>query len=184
MKHKTQRCAKLKTRNIYGGGANTNKHGLFFEQKMALSTAIENAGFTIENKEVIVDGEPIGMVLRQSEIYKKFLVPNGVNWREVISGELRPDNAFINYKNKTAYIIEVKYQERAGSVDEKLQTCYFKKRQYTKLFSKVGYTVEYIYVCNEWYKKHKYEDVHEYIKDCGCQLFINEIPLSVLHINS
>lgn len=170
--------------NTHGGGAKTNANGLKFERNMSLMDSVLRAGMTVENNEIIIDGIPVGMVLRQAEIYKNFLVPNGVNWKEVISGELRPDNAFINYKTKTAYIIEVKYQEGSGSVDEKLQTCYFKKRQYTKLFSKVGYSVEYIYVCNDWFKKRKYDDVHEYIKDCGCQLYFNELPLKVLHINN
>ena len=40
---------------------------------------------------------------------------------------------FLNYTNKTIYVIEKKYQARSGSVDEKLQTCDFKKKIYIRL---------------------------------------------------
>jgi hypothetical protein len=44
------------------------------------------------------------------------------------------------------YIIEIKYQETAGSVDEKLQTCDFKKKQYERLLRPLKLIVEYCYV--------------------------------------
>ena len=90
--------------NTHGGGAKTNENGLKFERNMSLMDSVLRAGMTVENNEILIDGVPVGMVLRQAEIYKNFLVPHGVNWKEVISGELRPDNAFINYKTKTVYI--------------------------------------------------------------------------------
>jgi len=40
------------------------------------------------------------------------------------------DDAIYVMSNNTVFIIEVKYQEVAGSVDEKLQTCGFKLNQY------------------------------------------------------
>jgi hypothetical protein len=49
--------------------------------------------------------------------------------------------------------IEVKYQQVAGSVDEKLQTCDFKLKQYLKLVASLGIKVEYVYVLNNWFKK-------------------------------
>ena len=44
---------------------------------------------------------------------------------------------------ETLFIIEVKYQQLAGSVDEKLQTCDFKRKQYLKLVNYLGLKVEY-----------------------------------------
>lgn len=64
----------------------------------------------------------------------------------VVSKKLLPDEAFINNITRTIYIIEKKFQHRAGSVDEKLQTCDFKLKQYKKLANLVGFDVEYIYI--------------------------------------
>jgi hypothetical protein len=49
-------------------------------------------------------------------------------------------------RSKTLFIIEVKYQQVAGSVDEKLQTCDFKRKQYLKLVRSLELKVEYVYV--------------------------------------
>ena len=35
--------------NRFGGGANTNRNGLHFEQTTSLNTALQNAGFIIAN---------------------------------------------------------------------------------------------------------------------------------------
>jgi hypothetical protein len=78
---------------------------------------------------------------------------------------------------KTVYIIEKKYQAGSGSVDEKLQTCDFKKKQYIKLFKPLNIKVEYYYVLNDWFRRPEYEDVFEYIESVGCKYFIEELPL-------
>ena len=68
----------------------------------------------------------------------------------------------------------------AGSVDEKLQTCDFKLRQYKKMFEPIGLNVKYVYVLNDWFKKKEYADVLAYIKSVDCDYFFNELPLSYL----
>ena len=77
-------------------------------------------------------------------------------------------------------IIEVKHQEVKGSVDEKLQTCDFKKKQYIKLFSELNYKVEYIYILSDWFRKECYKDVRDYIISVGCHYYYNYIPLQEL----
>ena len=57
---------------------------------------------------------------------------------------------------KEVYIVEKKFQNRAGSDDEKLQTYDFKKNQY--------------------------KDVLEYIKESSCYIFYNELPISFLNL--
>jgi hypothetical protein len=74
----------------------------------------------------------------------------------------------------------MKFQYVAGSVDEKLQTCDFKKKQYTKLLREAGIKVEYIYVLNDWFAKPDYRNVLEYVKEVGCHYFFNEIPLKTI----
>ena len=81
---------------------------------------------------------------------------------------------------ETLFIIEVKYQQVAGSVDEKLQTCDFKRKQYVKLVAPLGLKVEYVYVLNDWFKHPSYKDVLDYIHNVNCHYRFNELPLSWL----
>ena len=67
-----------------------------------------------------------------------------------------------------------------GSVDEKLQTCDFKRKQYMKLVSGLGLTVKYVYVLNEWFSKKHYKDVLRYITSMGCHYKFDEIPVEWL----
>ena len=78
------------------------------------------------------------------------------------------------------FIIEVKTQNVAGSVDEKLQTCDFKKKQYKKLLSQLNMEVEYICILDDWFRKSAYKDVLDYIISVGCQYYFNYIPLHKL----
>lgn len=79
---------------------------------------------------------------------------------------------------ETLFIIEVKYQQVAGSVDEKLQTCDFKRKQYLKLVAPLGLKVEYVYVLNDWFKQPQYKDVLDYIHSVNCHYKFNELPLA------
>ena len=170
--------------NIYGGGARTNKNGLKFEQETSLSDALYNAGYTITNRNIIKDkfDNVLGIIAPKHDFYKLILEPAGIDWRDYISKRLLPDEALLNFANNTVYIIEKKFQRDSGSVDEKLQTCDFKKKQYQKLFSDTDYNVEYLYVCNDWFTHPSYRDVHEYIHSVGCHIFFNEIPLKFLNL--
>ena len=89
----------------------------------------------------------------------------------------------VNELNKTVYVVEKKFQESSGSVDEKLQTCDFKKKIYTRLIDKTGYKTEYYYLWNDWFLRDEYDDVKKYIKSVGCKYFIDEIDFNELGIN-
>ena len=169
--------------NIHGGGARTNENGLKFEQETSLADALENAGYYIDREGFVsIGNEDVGLIESKHKLYSRILEPNGIYWEDYISQRLLPDEALLNFKNGTVYIIEKKFQHDSGSVDEKLQTCDFKKKQYQKLFSSTPYYVEYLYVCNDWFKQRCYSDVHEYINDVGCHIFFNEIPLDFLDL--
>lgn len=168
--------------NTVGGGAQTNKNGLHFERTTSLNDALIDQGYEISNYKITKDGQYIGMSMNKYKLYSEFLNPRGIDYRNIISRQLLPDEAFYNNINKTLYIIEKKFQQGDGSVDEKLQTCYFKKEQYKKLVSSLNIKVEYIYVLSDWFNKDKYRDVFDYIKDSGCHYYFDEIPLSLLGI--
>lgn len=170
-------------KNTVGGGAQTNVNGLKFEQETSLKDALLEAGFLLTPTNMIYIGkEEIGKLAQKYSLYKGFLEPNGVDWKTILSKRMLPDDCFVNWKNKTVYIIEKKFQSSAGSVDEKLQTCDFKKKQYQKLFSEINYDVQYIYLLCDWFKRPEYKDVLNYILSVGCKYYFNEIPLSALNL--
>lgn len=166
--------------NKHGGGARTNQNGLHFEQTTSLNDALINAGYNVTNCVVSLGSQTIGMSVPQKKLYTYYLIPRGINYSEYNSKEWRPDEAFINFQNNTAYIIEKKFQNCPGSVDEKLPGCHFKKLEYQKLFNPLKIDVEFIYIFNNWFLDKRYRDTLEYIVNMGCHYFYNEIPLNYL----
>lgn len=167
--------------NLSGGGSSTNAHGLWFEQETSLAAALEAAGYMVMDNYVFANGQQAAWISRKrSDVYRHFLEPAGIDWTQLLSKQMYPDEAFYNINTHYMYIIEKKFQSSAGSVDEKLQTCDFKKRQYCKLFGAMGIWVEYIYVCNNWFRQDAYRDVISYINSVGCHIVFNEIPLHYL----
>ena len=166
--------------NKVGGGFQTNLNGLEFEGRTSLLEAIkQHPIYNIQNgNEIVKNDEIVAYYYKTHSLYKNFLAPNGINYKNYISKKLLPDGALL--VGKTMFIIEKKYQAAAGSVDEKLQTCDFKKKQYTKLFAPLGIQTEYYYVLNDWFDKPEYKDVFEYIESVGCKYFIEYLPLSEL----
>ena len=87
----------------------------------------------------------IGYIFTEERFYNFFKI----NWENKISKQLRPDICI--FINGTIFIIECKFQQVGGSVDEKLQTCDFKKKQYEKLMFGSNIKVEYVYVLNNYF---------------------------------
>jgi hypothetical protein len=166
------------------GGANT-RTGLYFEKRADFLRVLDKVpGYSIHTDGVIsFKGKPVAQHLRKSRLYK-FIEQEGVNADKIISKRLYPDDAILVFKTKTLFIIEMKFQKVAGSVDEKLQTCDFKKKQYKKLVDPLKINVEYIYLLSDWFNTPKYSDVLGYIKEVGCDYYFNEISLSRLDLPS
>lgn len=106
-----------------------------------------------------------------------FLESMKIEWKSLLSKKLLPDDAIHVIKDNTMYIIEIKFQQVDGSVDEKLQTCDFKKKQYKKLLAQLNYEVEYIYVLANYFKAPKYKDVLDYIISVDCSYYFEYLPL-------
>ena len=161
------------------GGSNTIT-GLRYEAQVELAAFINSQnGYHIDDTKVYYNDELVARLFKKYSLYK-FLKVNGVDWKKHISKQLLPDNCIYVIINNTAFILEVKHQEVAGSVDEKLQTCDFKKKQYTKLFSELNYKVEYLYVLDDWFKNPKYKDTLDYIISGGCRYYFGYIPVEEL----
>lgn len=161
------------------GGANT-KTGLEFEGKTDLATFLgKQKGYTVMGDRVFYKNELVARVFKKNAFYK-FLEEYNINWREIISKKLLPDDCIFVIINNTLFVIECKFQQVAGSVDEKLQTCDFKKKQYQKLLSRANIEVEYVYLLSDWFKNPSYKDVLDYIISVRCQYYFEYIPLKKL----
>ncbi len=161
------------------GGSNT-KTGLVFEGKTDLSTFLNSQkGYSVKDNEVFYNKKLIARIFKKFGFYT-FLEEQKVNWKSLISKKLLPDDSIYVIINNTLFIIECKFQQVAGSVDEKLQTCDFKKKQYQKLLSQLNIEVEYIYLLSDWFKKPEYKDVLDYIISVRCSYYFEYIPLNKL----
>ena len=168
----------MKKSGIGGGRTIT---GLRFESRVALKSLLASlAGYKIEDDAVYFKDEKVAEFYEKHKLYKNLLEPNNIEYKKIISKKLLPDEAILILANKTLFIIEIKFQEVTGSVDEKLQTCDFKNKQYNKLLAPLSISVKYTYVLSDWFKRPEYKDVLEFIKEVGCYYHFNELPLSFL----
>ena len=169
--------------NIYGGGANTNANGLTFEQTTSLNEFLIQNGSTInEDYSVSINGITVGVSINKAKLSTVFLRNHGINYLDINSKRWEPDEAFVNYTNNTVYIIEKKFQNGGGSVDEKLATFPFKKLEYEKLFHPLGFQVEYMYLLSrEWFSRPQYNDYYAYMDANNCShYFGDEFTLSAI----
>ena len=161
------------------GGANTQS-GLHFEKRTDLATAIGKLpGFTVQGKEILKNGEVVAINCKKKAL-AKFLQSKEIKYQDIVSRMLEPDEALYMPAQNKMYVIEMKFQGTEGSVDEKLQTCDFKKKQYQRLLEPLNADVEYIYLLNDWFLNKKYKDVLNYVEASGCKYFFNTLPLEVL----
>jgi len=179
--------------NIHGGGSQTNINGLRFEERTDfLKSLRKDSNFQlIEEKpykktfQILYKEKKQGYYTEKHEFYNFFLKKEKINWENITSKKYLPDAVFINTKKNIVFIIEKKFQGGQGSVDEKLQTCDFKKKMYKKILSssKTKFTVEYFYILSSFFKQQKYEDVKAYINEVGCKYFFEEINFNILGID-
>jgi hypothetical protein len=161
------------------GGAKTLT-GIKFEVRADFLNQVKKLpGYSVDGHAILYKKKEIARSYRKHKLYK-FLESQGVSHTKILSKQLLPDEALLVETTRTAYIIEMKTQETSGSVDEKLQTCDFKKKQYKKLFAPLKYKVEYMYVLDDWFKKPAYKDVLNYVESVGCSYYFNTLPLTAI----
>ena len=183
----SQITTNIINRGTGAGGANTNATGLSYEAKTDLSTdyiivpspsptnspsttstipdsplsKYPRIKFTGNNKKFIK--------ANKSELHKIMTAANEINTNlEPAAGCKNPDEAYIAPESNRVYIIEKKFQQTSGSVDEKIQTGVFKKYHYGKLFP--NYRISYIYCLSDWFRKAEYKSVLDYLIE-------NQIPV-------
>jgi hypothetical protein len=163
---------------IFGGkGGGNTKTGLVFEGTTDLSEFLNSQnGYKVNDGNVFFNDELVGRIFKKYGFYK-FLDELKIEWKGLISKRLLPDDSIFVIIANTLFIIECKFQQVAGSVDEKLQTCDFKRKQYQKLLAPANIEVEYIYLLSDWFRKPEYKDVLDYIHSVHCYYFFEYIPL-------
>lgn len=161
------------------GGGNTIT-GLNFEKERDILEILKKAkDYSVRGNVIYFRGKEVARSYRKQGLYR-LLSERKVDWRKLVSKRLFPDEALYVLINNTLFIIEMKFQKVAGSVDEKLQTCDFKKKQYKKLMAPLNIEVEYIYILNDWFKNPAYKDTLDYVISVGCQYYFNYLPLQKL----
>jgi hypothetical protein len=161
------------------GGGNTLT-GLNFERERdILELLSKTKGYSVKNSVIFFEGKEVARSFRKYALYR-YLDSRKVNYKKLISKKLLPDEAIYVIVNNTLFIIEIKFQKVSGSVDEKLQTCDYKSKQYRKLMAPLNIEVEYIYILNDWFKKPEYKDTLDYVISVGCQFYFHYLPLQKL----
>ncbi|MFZ5806947.1 MAG: hypothetical protein ACOY3I_07055 [Verrucomicrobiota bacterium] len=163
------------------GGGNTLT-GLIFEDRVSLIKLFSQLrGYSVKQAsighEIFFESKLVAHSYSKYTLYQ-FLGQEGVDWKRFFSKRLIPDEALYVVVNNTLYIIEIKFQHGSGSVDEKLQTCDFKKKQYKKIMSQLNTDVEYVYILSDWFKKPEYKDTLDYVISVGCHYYFNYLPLN------
>ncbi len=178
MSFENQESVQSINRGTGAGGANTNVNGLSYEEKTDLSCLYTDCVQTKKDKSRIVkfanyDGEFINV--NKSALHK-YMTKIGEKNTDLqpAAGCKEPDEAYVDNTRRNVYIIEKKFQQTPGSVDEKLQTGPFKKHHYGKLFP--NYNVQYIYCLADWFKRDEYASVLEYLQESDIPIFWGNDP--------
>lgn len=176
--------------NKSGGGAQTTLNGLEFERDTDFSELVdllENyevreidfkdkkkiKGFEVYRKD---EEKLIGKIMPQNRFYD-FL--EELNIENTNSKKWQPDDVFINFENRTIYIIEKKWQEIEGSVDEKLLGFGNKRRIYQRLLDKseTPFSVSFIFIGNDFFEKDSYRDYFEMLRGDGIKIMIGKYDM-------
>jgi len=142
------------------GGNQTNINGLSFEIKTSIEKKLLENNF---EKIIINKKNKYDYYFEYNKDYKIiYLTQSG--FKTFIKKEFdvdiykNPDEAFIIYKNDNYYIkiLEKKNQNVAGSVEDKLKTGAFNKREYEIMFNNKQFIISYAF-CVSNYLKEKFE---------------------------
>lgn len=155
------------------GGANTNKNGLSYEEKTNLETLYSECVENKKNKSKIIKfiGYENELINANKSMLHKYMENLGEKNTTLQSaaGCKEPDEAYIDLAKKYVFIIEKKFQQTPGSVDEKIQTAAFKKYHYSNLFP--NFKIHYIYCLSDWFKRDEYKSVLEYLSNINIPVF-------------
>lgn len=153
------------------GGSNTNKNGLSYE---VITELKDDERYKIKEK-IQINKKSIQIVEIDDKKYfklkkgdlKLYMEQQGEYKKQEKS--LQPDESYVDDVNKIINIIEKKFQQTPGSVDEKIQTASFKKWFYVEQYP--NYKIKYCYCLSDWFKQDKYKPDMRYLSQSGFKVF-------------
>lgn len=148
---KTEKEANIQNKGTGAGGSNTNKNGIPYEKITEL-----------DDKITIIKKNKYSDIVKFNGSEKSFTKTQQANFLKCMDDKInptikkahgckRPDECYIDEECKNIFIIEKKFQQRSGSVCEKIQTPDFKLWQYSRTFP--DYTIIYVYCLSDWFKQ-------------------------------
>jgi hypothetical protein len=158
---------KITNKGTGAGGANTNKNGLAYEELTDLTEKLKkNIPIKKGINEVEFEGYERKWIQASKDNLKKYMKEIGELNENTTSapGCKEPDEAYVDPEQKIIFIIEKKFQQGPGSVDEKIQTSHFKLKHYKKLFPNYN-KIYYMYCLSDWFKRDEYKSSLEYLED-------------------
>jgi hypothetical protein len=184
-------------RGTGAGGANTNKSGLAFEKAVSNEQYLISIGFKI----VKVGKSPLSYYLVKDypEENRKIYFAKKKGFKCLakmffgLEGFKEPDEAFITHNvledTFTLHIIEVKNQNREGSVEEKINTANVVRRNYKKMFDRVV-DVHFAFTISDFLKNKllsntlKYSIMRDILEEDNIKVFFgtDEDYLKQVHI--
>ena len=131
-----------------------------------------STGLKFEDKIHVISS---GINLTKHKLYK-YMDKLGIKWKDIISKQILPDEAYFDENTKELKIYEKKFQQVKGSADEKPQTCAFKIHQFKKIGNAIGAkSVTYTYLLSSWFARPEYKYMLVYItRDEGSEYQIME----------
>jgi hypothetical protein len=164
---------KFENKGTGAGGANTNRNGLSYENITSLEEhmVIVKEDKKYKTKTVKFHQSEKEFVNANKKSFQKFMesINEYIEIFKPVSGCKQPDEVYIDEAGKKIFIIEKKFQQGSGSVDEKIQTGQFKLYYFSKNIP--NYRIYYIYCLSDWFKKEEYKCVLEYLTDNGVYIF-------------
>tara|TARA_B110000483_G_C18148773_1_gene524547 strand:+ start:369 stop:1193 length:825 start_codon:yes stop_codon:yes gene_type:complete len=191
---------KAKNKGTGAGGANTNKNGLKHEEKnsvikhaqstraLTMEDIVIRTDMNAKNKRKLCNTPHLCMATFNANVgtfdmihaRKKNLsfmmkrlgpIPDAKRGH----GCKDPDEAYIyrNASTRILFIIEKKYQQKKGSVIEKMQGADFKRNNYKKQFP--GYQIEYMFVFSEWFREEMDAEL-EFLNEIQVHVFWDDGP--------
>ncbi len=165
--------------------AQTNKNWLKFEREVSFEkNLLKIKWYEIDEENILFEWNKVAEYYHHDRFRIDFLKPKWIIMEDIISKNLKPDTAVYVLKWNIVYILEIKFQWWAGSVDEKLQACKFKKIQYNRLLKNTWFDVQFYFILSDFFLDPKYKDVLNFIKTEWCDFFFWEIPLDYLQLPS
>lgn len=162
----------IKNKGTGAGGAKTNKNGLSYEDMTEIKESDRykyTDSLKVKTKmiqRVIIDGE-LHIKIKKAEL--KLYMNENKKYNTESEKASEPDECYINEDKKIINIIEKKFQQINGSVDEKIQTCVFKIWFYNEQYR--DYEIRYCYCLSDWFKSKKYKPEMRFFKKYEIDVF-------------